>query len=97
MASFETCATSRVDGPTEGSFDVVLANPPYFAGGTIARLFIERRACAAQAGRPLLSGDQAARRVGDLLLETFEHVEAFMNRGYTILCNGELVGGDVDT
>ena len=42
LKSFEVVASARAEGLAEGRFDVVLANPPYYAHGSIARLFIER-------------------------------------------------------
>ena len=43
VTSFEVIASNAVEGPPPGSFDVALANPPYFAGAQVARMFIERR------------------------------------------------------
>ena len=39
---FQTFATPNVEGLANDDFDVVLANPPYFAQLSIARMFIER-------------------------------------------------------
>jgi 16S rRNA (guanine1207-N2)-methyltransferase len=84
--AFETIATSTVEGPQEESFDVALANPPYFAGGAVARLFIERaRVMLKPEGRFYLVTKQPAESAA-LIEETFGAVEAFMNRGYMVLC-----------
>jgi 16S rRNA (guanine1207-N2)-methyltransferase len=84
VASFQTGASSRVEGLPEGSFDVVLANPPYYANTAIARLFIERsRALLKPDGRFFLVTKQVE-EIADLMMETFEDVEALMHRGYTI-------------
>jgi 16S rRNA G1207 methylase RsmC len=87
VPSFQTVATSRVEGLEEGSFDVVLANPPYYSNSSIARLFIER-------GRTLLKRDgrfylvtKRVEEIADYMMESFEYVEATMQRGYTILSN----------
>jgi 16S rRNA (guanine1207-N2)-methyltransferase len=91
VADFRTVASSRVDGLDEGSFDVVLANPPYYANSAIARLFIERgRALLKPDGRFCLVTKQPA-EVADWMIETFDQVEAIPQRGYTILCNGGVV------
>lgn len=83
---FETFATTAVEGPAEDSFDVVLANPPYFANSTVAHLFIRRaRAMLTPQGRFFLVTRQPG-EVGEVLLETFDEAEAVMHRGYTILC-----------
>src|SRR5262249_42147524 len=42
VANFQAVASSQVEGLEEGSFDVVLANPPYYAQLTVAHRFIER-------------------------------------------------------
>lgn len=91
VTAFQTVASSRVEGLPESSFDVVLANPPYYANSAIARLFIER-------GRDLLKAEgrfylvtKQVEEIADLMMEAFEHVEAQMHRGYTILSNTETV------
>ena len=87
VASFRTIASSRVDGIDGKGFDVVLANPPYYAGGTIAQLFIQRgRALLKPDGRFYLVTKQAD-EVAELMMESFDHVEAVIHRGYTILSN----------
>ncbi|HEY7425558.1 MAG TPA: methyltransferase [Gemmataceae bacterium] len=91
VAAFQTVASSRVEGLEEGSFDVVLANPPYYANSAIARLFIERGCTLLKPdGRFYLVTKQPG-EIADLMMETFKHVEAMMHRGYTILCNTKMV------
>jgi 16S rRNA G1207 methylase RsmC len=87
VADFQTVATSRVEGLPDNSFDVVLANPPYYANYAIAQLFLTR-------SRQLLKPDgrfymvtKQVQESADLMMETFENVEAWMHRGYTILSN----------
>jgi 16S rRNA (guanine1207-N2)-methyltransferase len=85
VAHFQTYATSTVTGPEEDSYDVVVANPPYFANSTIARLFIERaRALLTPQGRFFLVTRQPF-EVAPFVEEVFGEVEAAINRGYTIL------------
>ena len=86
VARFQTFATAVVEGPEEDSFDVVVANPPYYAGGGIARLFIERaKKLLTPQGRFFLVTRQPE-EVGEMLLEWFTEAEAVVHRGYTILC-----------
>jgi 16S rRNA (guanine1207-N2)-methyltransferase len=86
VSSFEVIATSTVGGPREGSYDVALANPPYYAGGAVARLFIERaRELLKPGGRFYLVTKQPNESAA-LIEEAFGAVEAFMNRGYMVLC-----------
>jgi 16S rRNA (guanine1207-N2)-methyltransferase len=86
LTDFEVVASSRVEGPAEGSFDVALANPPYFANHAVTRLFVERaRALLRPRGRLFLVTRQPG-EVAQIVDETFGAVEAMIRRGYTILC-----------
>lgn len=85
LTNFRTVASARVEGIEPGTIDVVLANPPYFAEGGIARLF-------AQAARPLLRPGgrfhlvtKQPDLVGPIVAEVFGFTQAEMSRGYTIL------------
>lgn len=85
VASFQTLATCRVEGLPERSFDVALANPPYFANSSIARLFVDR-------SRDLLKPDgrfymvtKQTNEMAPLVEQVFGGVEAYLRRGYVIL------------
>jgi 16S rRNA (guanine1207-N2)-methyltransferase len=85
LARFQAVATSRVEGLAEESFDAILANPPYYASGAIARLFVDRgRALLRRDGRFYLVTRQP-REIADALAETFGRLDAVERRGYTIL------------
>jgi len=87
VTHFEVVASSKVEGLKEGSFDVALANPPYYGAGAIARLFIERsRSLLKPEGRFYLVTKQV-NEVAAMVEETFGSVEALMHRGYTVLCS----------
>jgi 16S rRNA (guanine1207-N2)-methyltransferase len=86
VAHFEVFATSTIEGPQEDSFDVVLANPPYFANSAVAQLFIRRaKQLLTPQGRFFMVTRQPD-EVGEVLLEVFGEAEAVLHRGYTILC-----------
>jgi 16S rRNA (guanine1207-N2)-methyltransferase len=89
VPSFATVASSRVDGLDEGNFDVVLANPPYYANSAIARLFIERSATLLKPEGRFYLVTRQPQEVAEIMMETFEQVGAMLHRGYTILCNSE--------
>ncbi len=79
-------ASSRVEGLPGQSFDVALANPPYFANSSIARMFVER-------SRDLLRPDgrfymvtKQINEMSPLVEKVFGGVGAYVRRGYTILC-----------
>lgn len=86
VSSFEVHATATVEGPAEDTFDVAIANPPYFANSTIAKLFIERaRKLLTPQGR-LFVVTKVPEEMAGLVMQSFgEEIIAFENRGYTIL------------
>ncbi len=85
LAAFECMATSHVDGVPANSFDVALANPPYYANQSIARLFIERaRVLLKRQGRLYLVTKQP-NETSTFIEETFGSVEVLIKRGYSIL------------
>lgn len=86
VTRFDVFATSKVEGPPRDSFDVVIANPPYFANSSIAQMFIRRaKELLTPQGRFFLVTKQPE-QLGEVLLETFGQAEMVENRGYSILC-----------
>jgi 16S rRNA (guanine1207-N2)-methyltransferase len=88
VAGFATFASATAEGPEEGTFDVVLANPPYYGAGSIAQLFIER-------GQALLKPDgrfylvtRQPNEVAPLMVQAFGEIDALEHRGYTLLSAG---------
>jgi 16S rRNA (guanine1207-N2)-methyltransferase len=85
VANFQCYATATVEGPEEDSFDVVMANPPYFANSAVARLFIDRaRKLLTPQGKLYLVTKQPD-ELASYLIETFGSAEGVVNRGYTVL------------
>jgi 16S rRNA (guanine1207-N2)-methyltransferase len=83
LTRFETVA-ALAGTVTPGLFDVVLANPPYFAQSAIAGQFIEHgRRLLRDGGRFYLVTKQAA-QVGQMIAEAFGEVEGVERRGYVI-------------
>lgn len=85
LKSFEVVASSAAEGLEEGDFDVVLANPPYYAHGTIAQLFIERGRELLKPGGRFYLVTRQPNETGAVMAEVFENVEAEERRGYVIL------------
>jgi 16S rRNA (guanine1207-N2)-methyltransferase len=85
VPKFRTFATATVEGPQTNSFDVVLANPPYYAAGTIARLFVERARDLLKTDGRLFLVTKQPNEVGAVIMELFGAAEAVMHRGYTVL------------
>ncbi|MBX9679930.1 MAG: methyltransferase [Gemmataceae bacterium] len=92
LTDFRVYGTAKVEGPEERSFDVVLANPPYYANASIARLFMDRaKALLKPEGRFYMVSKQIDLIYGDLE-QVFGHVEIMEHRGYLIFTNAA-VGG----
>jgi 16S rRNA (guanine1207-N2)-methyltransferase len=85
LTAFQVFASSRVEGPPEGSLDVVLANPPYYGQTMIAELFIRRARALLRPGGRLYLVTKRPDQVGPLVAEVFGMAEPLERRGYIIL------------
>jgi 16S rRNA (guanine1207-N2)-methyltransferase len=84
---FTAVASGTVSGEglEEGSFDVALANPPYYGAGSIAELFVARsKALLKPEGRCYLVTRQPS-EVAPLMVKAFGEIDAAEHRGYTLL------------
>jgi 16S rRNA (guanine1207-N2)-methyltransferase len=86
VARFAVVASHTVEGPSPGSFDVALANPPYYAYSSIATLFIERSRTLLKPGGRFYLVTRQPNEVGPVVEQTFGSVQELMHRGYAILC-----------
>jgi 23S rRNA (guanine1835-N2)-methyltransferase len=85
VTSFQAVASSTVAGVEGGPFDVALANPPYIADHSVARLFIERaRELLKPRGRFYLVTKQPE-AVAQMVADVFGAVDGVPRRGYTVL------------
>jgi 16S rRNA (guanine1207-N2)-methyltransferase len=84
LTAFQVVASRRVDGLPEGSFDVALANPPYFAQAAIAGLFIVRARALLRPGGRLYLVTRQPQEVASILADVFGQAEAAQKGGYTI-------------
>ncbi len=80
---------------TPKSFDVVLANPPYFAFSAIARLFVQRSSVLLRPGGRLYLVTKQPKEIAPLLVEHFGATDVVMRRGYSILA-ARRAGGNPD-
>jgi 16S rRNA G1207 methylase RsmC len=86
LTNFEVITAWQVNGLPQQGFDVVLANPPYYAGLTIAMRFIEEsRSLLKKCGRLYLVTKQPD-TLGPFMAERFGMVEPVERRGYVVLC-----------
>jgi len=86
VSNFRTAASSALDPETLGVFDVVLANPPYYAQGDIAERFILDAWQVLRPGGRLYLVTKQLEIVGAIVAETFGDAEAVECRGYVVVC-----------
>jgi 16S rRNA (guanine1207-N2)-methyltransferase len=86
LTAFDAVASSAVSGPPEESFDIALANPPYYADHAITRLFVERSRALLRPGGRLYLVTKQPDAAAEAMAEAFGAVEAVERRGYVILC-----------
>lgn len=85
VTNFKAIASGSLQGLEQGSFDVVLANPPYYADSEVARLFIaSSRDLLKPQGRFYFVTRMPVETVPEIV-ETFGAVESVENRGYTVV------------
>jgi 23S rRNA (guanine1835-N2)-methyltransferase len=86
-ASEESSASERTGLSlfSEGPFDVVLANPPYYADGSIAQLFIERSLPLLRPGGRFYLVTKQADQIGPLVAACFGRTDVIERRGYIVL------------
>jgi 16S rRNA (guanine1207-N2)-methyltransferase len=86
LASFQIVRSTHVEELQAENFDVALANPPYYAHGSIARNFVERCHGLLRPGGSLYLVTKQVEQVGAMAAETFGAVEIVTRRGYQVLC-----------
>jgi 16S rRNA G1207 methylase RsmC len=84
LTSFQTRASHTLTEWPDASFDVVLANPPYYAHGSIIRLFIERSKALLRRGGVLYLVTKQVDATWPILQEHFAEPELYENRGYVV-------------
>jgi 16S rRNA G1207 methylase RsmC len=78
-------ATADMEGLEPGSFDLILANPPYFANSWIAQMFIERSKPLLRQGGRLYLVTKMINHVAPFMAEVFPDSTWEERRGYHIL------------
>ena len=81
-------AATRLEGLTPNSFDVILANPPYYAKSEISRLFIEGTRELLRPGGRYYFVTKMPTAVMPLIFETFGDCSVIENRGYSVVLAG---------
>jgi 16S rRNA G1207 methylase RsmC len=84
LTNFQARASHTLTEWPDASFDVVLANPPYYAHGSILRLFIGRSKALLRSGGVLYLVTKQVDAAWPIVQEHFPEPELYENRGYVI-------------
>jgi 16S rRNA G1207 methylase RsmC len=85
LSNYKLMTSSTMMDLPPGEFDVVLANPPYFANSEVGRLFIHTaREVLRPNGRFYFVTKMPVETIPEIV-ETFGDVESVENRGYTVV------------
>jgi 16S rRNA (guanine1207-N2)-methyltransferase len=76
---------TRLEGLKKKSFDVILANPPYYAKSEITRLFIEGARDLLKSGGRYYLVTKMPTAVVPMIFETFGDCSVIENRGYSVI------------
>lgn len=85
LRDFRTFATPSFESVPEADFDLVLANPPYFAQLGIARFFVESAPPLMKSGGRFYLVTKQPDEVGAMVEETFGNLTVLGRRGYAVL------------
>jgi 23S rRNA (guanine1835-N2)-methyltransferase len=85
LADFRVVADAQLHGLPAEHFDLVLANPPYYAQQGVARLFVEGAARLLKPGGRLYLVTKQADIVGEMMYQQFGEPELVMRRDYVVL------------
>ena len=81
-------AATRLEGLEPDSFDVILANPPYYAKSEITRLFVEGTRELLRPGGRYYLVTKMPTAVVPMIFETFGDCSVIENRGYSVVIAG---------
>lgn len=79
---------TRLEGLDEQAFDVILANPPYYAKSEITRLFVEGARDLLKPGGRYYLVTKMPTAVMPLIFDTFGDCSVIENRGYSVVISG---------
>lgn len=83
---------TRLQGLEDNAFDVILANPPYYAKSEITRLFIEGARDLLKPGGRYYLVTKMPTAVMPLIFDTFGDCSVIENRGYSVVLSGAMDG-----
>lgn len=84
LKNFECIASANANDLNLDSFDVVLANPPYFAQHAVARLFMEAARKHLKDDGTLYLVTKQPEEIGEMIVQYFRDAEFQLQRGYSV-------------
>jgi len=78
-------SATRLEGLNPGSFDVIMANPPYYAKSEITRLFIDGSRDLLRPGGRYSIVTKLPSEVVPMIFETYGECHTVENRGYVVI------------
>jgi 16S rRNA G1207 methylase RsmC len=88
LTDFEVLTAWQLDELPRRGFDLVVANPPYYANLTIAERFIDEAQPLLKKGGRFFLVTKQSDHLGPLMAAKFGPIEVVELRGYNILCAG---------
>ena len=85
LTNFRCVTTATMEGLEPGSFDLILANPPYYANSWIAQMFIEKGKALLRPGGRLFLVTKMINHVAPAMSELFPESTWEERRGYHVL------------
>jgi 16S rRNA (guanine1207-N2)-methyltransferase len=85
LTNFRCVTTATMEGLEPGSFDLILANPPYYANSWIAQMFIEKGKALLRPGGRLFLVTKMINHVAPAMAELFPESTWEERRGYHVL------------
>lgn len=85
LPNYRVIAAANMEGLDPGTFDVILANPPYYGDSMVARLFIQGSRLILKPGGRFYIVTKMPTAVVPLIFEEFGDCSVIENRGYTIV------------
>ncbi len=84
LSDYRVLADATLQTVPTNDFDVVLANPPYYASSSIAQRFIELAVRALKPSGRLFLVTKTPQAIGEMLAQHFEQLTAQERRGYVV-------------
>lgn len=85
LTDYRVLASSKLDGLEPRSFDVILANPPYYGDSVVARLFVGGTRPLLKPGGRFAIVTKMPTAVVPLVFDAYGDCEVIENRGYSIV------------